>query len=146
MQPVLSRTKILKTCGSLVQVKSIAECSTREFCNTFDLDYRSWKHILCLFLSDRLTQVLLFIGYFFLLRHYIKNESILIIRIYLMKPDTMQPVLSKTKVLKTCGSLVQVKSIAECFYFSRCQFWNNIVAMLQKSAYLDPKETLVNRQ
>ena len=31
------KTKVLKTIGSLVQVKSIVECSTGAFCNTFDL-------------------------------------------------------------------------------------------------------------
>ena len=42
-KPVLSgdskvdKTKILKTDGSLMQVESIAECSKRAFCNTFDL-------------------------------------------------------------------------------------------------------------
>ena len=30
-------TKVLKTEGSLVQVKSIAECSSGALCNTFDL-------------------------------------------------------------------------------------------------------------
>ena len=29
--------KVLKTNGSLMKVKSIAECSKRAFCNTFDL-------------------------------------------------------------------------------------------------------------
>ena len=43
VKPVLSghskidKTEVLKTSGSLVQVKSIAECSNRAFCNTFDL-------------------------------------------------------------------------------------------------------------
>ena len=31
------KTKILKTNGSLMKVKSIAECSLGAFCNTFDL-------------------------------------------------------------------------------------------------------------
>ena len=31
------KTKVLKTVGSLMQVKSIAECSLGAFCNTFDL-------------------------------------------------------------------------------------------------------------
>ena len=31
------KTKILKTNGSLIKVKSIAECSLGAFCNTFDL-------------------------------------------------------------------------------------------------------------
>ena len=43
MKPVLSshskidKTNALKTGGSLMQVESIAECSKRAFCNTFDL-------------------------------------------------------------------------------------------------------------
>ena len=42
-KPVLSshskidKTKVLKTNGSLMKVESIAECSHRAFCNTFDL-------------------------------------------------------------------------------------------------------------
>ena len=43
VNPVLSchskidKTKVLKTNGSLMKVKSIAECSLGAFCNTFDL-------------------------------------------------------------------------------------------------------------
>ena len=43
VKPVLSghskigKTKVLKTDGSLMQVKSISECSLGAFCNTFDL-------------------------------------------------------------------------------------------------------------
>ena len=43
VKPVLSghskidKTKVLKTNGSLMKVKSIAECSQQAFCNTFDL-------------------------------------------------------------------------------------------------------------
>ena len=43
VKPVLSsyskidKTKVLKTNGSLMKVKSIAECSLGGFCNTFDL-------------------------------------------------------------------------------------------------------------
>ena len=43
VKPVLSshskidKTKVLKPCGSLMQVKNTAECSTGAFCNTFDL-------------------------------------------------------------------------------------------------------------
>ena len=43
VKPVLSghskidKTKDLKPCGSLMQVKSTAECSMGAFCNTFDL-------------------------------------------------------------------------------------------------------------
>ena len=43
VKPVLSghskieKAKVLKTNGSLMKVESIAECSKRAFCNTFDL-------------------------------------------------------------------------------------------------------------
>ena len=43
VKPVLSghskidKTKALKANGSLMKVESIAECSKRAFCNTFDL-------------------------------------------------------------------------------------------------------------
>ena len=43
VKPVLSghskidKTKVLKTNGSLMKVKGIAECSLGAFCNTFDL-------------------------------------------------------------------------------------------------------------
>ena len=43
VKPVLSghskidKTKDLKPCGSLMQVKSTAQCSYGTFCNTFDL-------------------------------------------------------------------------------------------------------------
>ena len=43
VKPVLSghskidKTKVLKTNGSLMKVKSIAECSKKAFCNSFDL-------------------------------------------------------------------------------------------------------------
>ena len=43
VKPVLSghskidKTKVLKTNGSLMKVKSFAECSLGAFCNTFDL-------------------------------------------------------------------------------------------------------------
>ena len=43
VKPVLSghsktdKTKVLKTNGRLMTVESIAECSKRAFCNTFDL-------------------------------------------------------------------------------------------------------------
>ena len=33
----IDETKILKPCGSLMQVESTAECSTGAFCITFDL-------------------------------------------------------------------------------------------------------------
>ena len=37
-QPLkMDKTKVLKTNGSLMKVKSIAECSLGAFCNTFDL-------------------------------------------------------------------------------------------------------------
>ena len=35
--PKIDKTKVLKPCGSLMQVKSTAECSRGAFCNTFDL-------------------------------------------------------------------------------------------------------------
>ena len=43
VKPVISghskidKTKVLKRNGSLMKVESIAECSLRAFCNTFDL-------------------------------------------------------------------------------------------------------------
>ena len=43
VKPVLSghskidKAKVLKPCGSLMQVKGTAECSTGAFCNAFDL-------------------------------------------------------------------------------------------------------------
>ena len=33
----IDKTKVFKPCGSLMQVKSTAECSTGAFCITFDL-------------------------------------------------------------------------------------------------------------
>ena len=33
----IDKTKVLKTNGSLLKVKSIAECSLGAFCNSFDL-------------------------------------------------------------------------------------------------------------
>ena len=33
----IDKTKVLKTNGNLMKVKSIAECSLGAFCNTFDL-------------------------------------------------------------------------------------------------------------
>ena len=33
----IDKTKVFKTNGSLMKVESIAECSKRAFCNTFDL-------------------------------------------------------------------------------------------------------------
>ena len=33
----IGKTKVLKTDGSLMQVKSIAECTLEAFCKTFDL-------------------------------------------------------------------------------------------------------------
>ena len=35
----MNKTKVLKTNGSLMKVKSFAECSLGAFCNTFDLCY-----------------------------------------------------------------------------------------------------------
>ena len=35
----IDKTKVLKPLGSLMQVKSTAECFMGEFCNTFDMHY-----------------------------------------------------------------------------------------------------------
>ena len=35
----IDKTKVLKPCGTIMQVKSTAECSMGAFCNTFDLYY-----------------------------------------------------------------------------------------------------------
>ena len=53
---------VFKTDYRLMQVKSIAECSKGTFCNTFDLDSATicHYHLFCLFLSGRLSQVLLY--------------------------------------------------------------------------------------
>ena len=68
MKPVLrghskiDKTKVLKTGGSLVQVESIAGCSSGVFCNTFDLHKATiGRENICLslLLSHRLRQVLL---------------------------------------------------------------------------------------
>ena len=47
-----------------MQVKSIAECSLGAFCNTFELHLAtnlSLRHLLCLFLSGQIRQVLLYL-------------------------------------------------------------------------------------
>ena len=47
-----------------MQVKSIAECSLGAFCNTFELHLAtnlSLRHLLCLFLSGRFREVLLYL-------------------------------------------------------------------------------------
>ena len=61
--PKIDKTKVLQTNGSLMQVKSIAECSLGAFCNTFDLhktiiglEYK----FLVFSLSGCLRQVLLY--------------------------------------------------------------------------------------
>ena len=58
----IDKTKVLKTNGSLMKIKSIAECSLGAFCNTFDL-YKAMtsleKQFLVFLLSGRLRQVLL---------------------------------------------------------------------------------------
>ena len=68
VKPVLSghskidKTKVLKTKSSLMEVKSIAECSKRAFCNTFDLHEAIIgleNQFLVFFLSGRLRQGLL---------------------------------------------------------------------------------------
>ena len=52
---------ILKTNDCLIQVKSIAECSTGAFYNTLTFIKLAFviKILFCLYLSDRFTQVLL---------------------------------------------------------------------------------------
>ena len=65
VKPVLSghtkidRTKVVKTNGSLMEVKSIVECSLGAFCNTFDLHLTITSienQFLVFFLSGRLRQ------------------------------------------------------------------------------------------
>ena len=71
VKPILSghskieKTKVLKTNGSLMKVESIAECSKRAFCNTFDLHSTIIfleNQILVFFLSGPLRQVLLYLS------------------------------------------------------------------------------------
>ena len=60
--PKIDRRKVLKKNGSLMKVESIAECSKRAFCNTFDLHLAIIgleNQLLDFFLSGRLRQVLL---------------------------------------------------------------------------------------
>ena len=64
----IDKTKVSTTDGSLMQVKSIAECSKRAFCNTFDLHLAIIgleNQFLVFFLIGRLRQVLLYINYVF---------------------------------------------------------------------------------
>ena len=69
VKPVLSghskidKTKVLNTNGSLMKVKSIAECSLGAFCHSFDLHLAInglENQFLVFFLSGRLRQVLLY--------------------------------------------------------------------------------------
>ena len=58
----IDEIKDLKTDGSLMKVKNIAECSLGAFCNTFDLHETKIdleNQFLGFFLSGRLRQVLL---------------------------------------------------------------------------------------
>ena len=58
----IGKTNFFKTNGSLMKVRSIAECSLGAFCNTFDLHYMTIgleSQFLDFFLSGRLRQVLL---------------------------------------------------------------------------------------
>ena len=60
----IDKTKVLKTNGSLMKVESIAECSKRAFCNSFDLHQgiiSLEKQFLVFFLSGRLRLLLLYI-------------------------------------------------------------------------------------
>ena len=69
VKPVISghskidKTKVLNTNGSLMKVKSIAECSLGAFCNSFDLHLAINgldNQFLVFFLSGCLRQVLLY--------------------------------------------------------------------------------------
>ena len=58
----IDKIKDLKTDGSLMKVESIAECSLRAFCNTFDLHLAIIvleNQFLVFFFSGSLRQVLL---------------------------------------------------------------------------------------
>ena len=57
----MQKTRILKTDGSLMQVKSITECSLSilQYFWPALSDNRSWNPILLVFLSGHLRQVLL---------------------------------------------------------------------------------------
>ena len=60
--PKIDKIKILMINGSLMKVKSIAECSPWYILQYFGpalSEYWSWKHVLCLFEIGRFTQVLL---------------------------------------------------------------------------------------
>ena len=83
VKPVLSshskidKTEVLKTNGSLMKVKSIAECSLGAFCNIFDRHQAIIgleNHFLVFFLSGCLRQALLYKITFLLndthLQHY----------------------------------------------------------------------------
>ena len=70
VKPVLSslskkdKTKILMINGSLMKVKSIAECSTWSILQYFCPAFReNWSCKFLVFLSGRLRQVLLYINY-----------------------------------------------------------------------------------
>ena len=59
----MDKIKVLKTNGSLMKVRSIAECSLGAFCNTFELHLviiGLENQYLVFFLSGRLRQVLLY--------------------------------------------------------------------------------------
>ena len=60
-QKKINKAKVLLTSGSLVQLKSFAECSTmlQYFWPALN-DYHSWIHIVGPNLSDRLRKVLLY--------------------------------------------------------------------------------------
>ena len=55
----IDKTKVLKTNDRLMKVKSIAECSKRAFCNTFDLQAINGleNQFLVFFLIGRLRQI-----------------------------------------------------------------------------------------
>ena len=63
-QPLKEDQKLFfKTKYRLMQVRSIAECSKRAFCNTFDL-HKVICPLFCLVLSGCLSQVLLYMYHF----------------------------------------------------------------------------------
>ena len=72
IQSKIDKTKVLRTNGSLMKVKSIAECSPWSILQYFWpalRDDQSWKPILVFFLSDRLRQVLQYVNFKFYLNY-----------------------------------------------------------------------------
>ena len=70
----LDKTKILMTNGSLLKVKSIAECfpwSILQYFWPVLSDHLSWEPIFCLFESGHFTQVLLYNALAIVMQHLI---------------------------------------------------------------------------